>query len=127
MLILTLSGFTNSTIALLCLPQFSRSVSWEEIESHKKPLVVLREIGFTHSMSTHGFMSGMCMKFLVKFSLWHVFPQKPTQSHFLQCNSQSEIIRVYQFYDIYTLQFSILKAGIMRKSNSLAQVTLVCL
>lgn len=72
MLILTLLGFTNSTIALLCLPQFSRSVSWEEIESHKKPLVVLREIGFMHSMSTHGFMSGMRMKFLVKFSLWHV-------------------------------------------------------
>lgn len=109
-------GFTNSMIALLCLPQFRRPVLWEEIELHKKPLVVLREIGFMHSMSIHGFMSGMCMKFLVKLSLWHVLPQKPTQSHFLQCNSQSEIIRVYQFNDIYTLQFSILKAGIMRNN-----------
>ena len=77
MLFLTLLGFTNSMIALPCLPQFRRPVLWEEMELHKKPLVVLREIGFMHSMSAHGFMSGMCMKFLVKFSLWHVLPKNP--------------------------------------------------
>ena len=71
-----------------------RPVSWEEIESHKTPLVVLREIGFMHSMSTHGFMSGMCMKFLVNFSFWHVLPQNPLKLMILECNSQSEIIRV---------------------------------